>query len=332
MEKTLNFEGHKRKTILIFGISSFVGSNLAEFFKKDYKVVGTYYNTPVRIGGVASVKCNVLNKEEVQLVMYAFRPDIVIYGVGLSSLQECSDQEGLADALNTSGLFNVAEYSQRYKAQICYISSGYVFAGEERKYMEMDIPDPNTLYGKTQAASEFYIQKTLLNYVIFRCGRLYGRGLSYNSMTWFERLQLDLTCHKQVKLDDNVHTGFLDVYYLALIIKMSIEKGIMNRLVQVSSKDMTSFYEFGKLYCKTFNEPPGLISKTSWKYPFLKSATVNSAKEKFFFDLDTSNIESFIRIDMPSIAESLQLTLNRFYGKKDQKKAKSGKGEGVKFI
>jgi dTDP-4-dehydrorhamnose reductase len=331
MEQTLDLDRPKRKTILIFGISSFVGSNLAEFLKREYKVVGTYYNTPVRVDGIATVKCNVLNKEEVQLVIYAFRPDVVIYSVGIPSLQACSDRQGMAEALNTSGLFNVAEYAQRYKAQVCYISSGFVFSGEDRKYMEMDIPDPNTVYGKTQAAAEFYIQKTLLNYVIFRCGRLYGRGINYNTMTWFERLQFDLARHNHVKLDDSVKTGFLDVYYLALIIKMSIENKAMNRLIQVSSVDVASFYEFGKFYCEAFKESSEFISKTRWRYPFLKSATVNSDAEEFFFNLDTSNIEGFIKIEMPTIEESLKMTLNRFYGK-DELKRSTSKGSGVQFI
>ena len=39
----------KKKTILIFGISSFLGSSLADILKEKYRVVGTYYNTPVDI-------------------------------------------------------------------------------------------------------------------------------------------------------------------------------------------------------------------------------------------------------------------------------------------
>lgn len=162
----------------MFGASSFVGSNLIEFFKKDFKVIGTYHKTYVSIPEVLTVPCDVLNKDEVQLILFAFKPDITIYCVGVSSIVECAKSSDLADALNTSGLFNVAEYCQRYKSQICYISSGYVFGGERKNYIEMDIPDATTVYGKTQAAAEFYIQKTSLNYVIFRACNLYGRGIN----------------------------------------------------------------------------------------------------------------------------------------------------------
>ena len=213
MQEPLPLNQPPRKTVLIFGISSLVGSNLAEFLKKDYKVVGTYYNNPIRIPGVLTVRCNVLTKEEVQLVVYAFKPDVTIYAVGLSSLQECADREGLAEALNTSGLFNVSEYCQRYKSQVCYISSSFVFAGENKSYMEMDIPDASSVYGKTQASAEFYIQKTLLNYLIFRCCRLYGRGANENKKNWFEKMQYNLARHQNVKMDGSLRVGFLDIYY-----------------------------------------------------------------------------------------------------------------------
>ena len=55
-----------RKTVLIIGASSFVGSNLLESLKEDYRVVGTYYQTPVDVSGILSLPCDVLRKEAVQ--------------------------------------------------------------------------------------------------------------------------------------------------------------------------------------------------------------------------------------------------------------------------
>ena len=151
-----------KKTVVIFGISSFVGSNIAEFLKKYYKIIGTYYSNRISIDGVLTIPCDVLNKDEVRLVMLAFKPDIAIYCIGMSSVVECQENEDLADALNTGGLVNVIEFSQRYKTQVCYLSSAHVFGGENKKYTEMDIPDASTTYGNMVASSEFYIQKIVL--------------------------------------------------------------------------------------------------------------------------------------------------------------------------
>ena len=60
-------EVKRKKTILIFGLSSFLGSNLADFFKKDYRIVGTYNKNTVKIPGILTIPCDVLVKEEVLL-------------------------------------------------------------------------------------------------------------------------------------------------------------------------------------------------------------------------------------------------------------------------
>lgn len=308
-----------------------VGSNLAEFLKKDFRVVGTYYNTPIKIPGVLTVRCNVLTKEEVQLVVYAFKPDVTIYAVGLSSLQECSQREGLAEALNTNGLFNVSEYCQRYRSQVCYISSSFVFSGENKKYMEMDIPDANCVYGRTQASAEFYIQKTLLNYLIFRCCRLYGRGSNETRKNWFEQMQYGFAKRKNIPMDSYLYSGFLDIYYLGMIIKLAIEKKVTNRLFQVNTNDICTFFEFSQTYADVFGESHDFIARAKWPYPFTKNSSASSYVEKMFFEMDISNLEGFIKIKMPSIKESLQFTYKRFNGT-DVLKKKSKKGEDVSFI
>ncbi|MEC7274974.1 MAG: sugar nucleotide-binding protein [Bdellovibrionota bacterium] len=331
-EKLLEeLEANTKKTVLIFGVSSFIGSNLAEFLKKDYRVIGTYHKNSVRINGVLTIPCDVLAKEEVQLMFFAFKPDYVIYCAGISSIEECHLKEEKADALNTSGLFNVAEYCQRYKAQVCYLSSGFIFSGEKKNYFEMDIPDGFTTYGKTQAAAEFYIQKTSLNYLIFRCCRLYGRSIIPTRPTWFENLQRLLAKNKGAQMDDYIHTGFLDVYYLGMLIRMSFESGVSNRLFQVSSEDIGSLYQFAQNYGEVFNIAKDRFSKGRWPFPYHQSATTTSVEEQLYFKLDTANIEGFLNVNLPSIRESIEFTYQRFGGTPGHKKVGGG-GDGVKFI
>lgn len=321
----------KRKTVVIFGVSSFIGSNLAEFLKRDYKVVGTYHKNSVRIPGVLSIPCDVLAKEEVQLTLFAFKPDFVIYCAGASSIIDCHKNEELADALNTSGLFNVAEYCQRYKAQICYISSGFIFAGQKKNYFEMDIPDALTGYGKTQAAAEFYIQKTSLNYVLFRCCRLYGRSMVAQRPTWFQNFQRKIVQNKSLSMDDFIHTGFLDVYYLGLLIKMCFDRKVTNRLFQVSSTDIGTLHTFAKNYCEIFGAGKDLVSKGRWPFPMNKTQSTTQVEDQLYFKLDTANLEGFLNINLPSIKESLEFTYQRFGGHGHSKK-NSQATEGIKFI
>lgn len=331
MAYDLNATLDKRKTILIIGVNSFVGSNLAEFFRKDYRVVGTYHKKNHPLPGILTLPCDVLNKEEVQLVLYAFKPDIVLYCAGTSSLKECSEKPNICDAINSTGLFNVAELAPRYGSRIVYFSSHFVFAGAAKNYNEMDNPDVITQYGKGQASSEFYLQKSSLNYLIFRCCKLYGRGISPLRNTSFELLQKNIKNNQSTVYDDYVHQGFLDVYYLGMILKMCIDKNVSNRLVQFSSQDTMTNYEFAKLYCEIFNESDGLINRGKWPFPIAKGATIEKLEEHLYFKMDILNIEGLLKIKMPTIRESMEFTYKRFNGSKSTHKI-TNQGEGISFI
>ena len=321
----------RKKTILIFGISSFVGSNLAEFLKNDFRVVGTYYKTKVSIEGVLAVPCDVLSKDKVQLVLYSFKPDIVIYSVGLTSLVDCSEFNDYADALNTSGLFNVTDYAQRYKSQVVYLSSQYVFGGEGKVYQEMDIPDGNTIYGKTKASAEFFLQKSSLNYLIFRCCSLYGRGIHPGQETFFEKTERGFNKGMPLRFDNYVHSGYLDVSFLGMILKMVFDQDEKNRLFQVKSSNILTHYEFAKEYAKVFGFSNSTLSKTRWPLPILDLPRgVDSGNVILNYDMNVLNIEGSLNIEMPSVKESLEYTFKRFNGgKKNKERRPSG---GVSFI
>lgn len=319
-----------KKSVLIYGINSFVGSNLAQFLKKDFKVYGTYNKTPVFFSDITCLPCNVLSKEEVQRTAFRIRPDFTIYAVGLSSIMSCSESPELAEALNTSGLFNVSDYAARYKSQICVISTGHVFGGENKDYVEIDIPDANTVYGKSFASSEFYIQKNSLNYIIFRCCRLYGQSYRPDKLNYFEKVQKNFLENTPFNVDSSVVTGFLDVTYLAMIIKMAFQQLAMNRLFQVSSKDFYTNYDFVKKYAEVFGISSTILGRDKWPFPLQLGTGATYSGADLCFKMDVSNVEGFLNIKLPTIEESLKFTQTRLHG--GDKKSKSGGGDGIKFI
>ncbi|MCY4523181.1 MAG: sugar nucleotide-binding protein [Halobacteriovoraceae bacterium] len=319
----------KRKTILIFGVSSFVGSNLAEFLSKDYRVIGTFHKNPVRIDNVLTVPCNVLVNEEVQAVLFSFLPDYTIYAVGLSSVLFCSKNSEMANALNTNGLLNVARFSQRYKSQVVYISSAYVFWGSDKKYVEVDLPNASTDYGKSKASAEFYLQKSSINYLIFRCSALYGRGLVPIRKTWFEYIQENIHKNKNISGDDHIQVGHLDAYYLAMIIRICFEKKVNNRLFQISSSDCMSYCDFAKLYCQIFNERDDWIVSDKWDFSLHELGAAKDREVNRCYHLDTSNVENFLNIELPSVRESLDFTYQRLNGSNVSQRTSHG---GVSYV
>ena len=308
-------EKNKEKTVVIFGISGFVGSGLAEILSDDYRVIGTYFKNPVKIPNALTVPCNVLNKEEILPILFTFRPDIAIFCVGPSSFWEYSRDKALLDAINTVGIFNVIEGCQRYHVQVCYISSNYVFSGQDKFYTETDTPDANTVYGKSQSTIEFYLQKTGLNYTIFRVCRMYGAGINPCRLNWIEYLQEKFGSNKSVECDDHVYLGFLDIHYLAMILRLCFRENVTNRLFQISSSDVCTHYRFAQKYCNIFEhsklEP--LLQKGRWSVPIVEDSP-GTSDGNMYYALDLSNIEAFLSIKMPSIEESLEFTRKKAAG------------------
>jgi dTDP-4-dehydrorhamnose reductase len=303
-----------KKTVLIFGISSFVGSNLATALKDEYRIVGTYFKTPVEIPGITCFPCDVLKKEYVTNLIGLIKPDFTIYAIGLSSLTECKLNPKQADALNSAGAVNVCSSSERYGSKFIYISSSYVLGGADQLYKEGDTPFPNTVYGNTLSSIEFYIQRSSLNYLILRCAPLYGRAYGPKHPNWFEFVQASLAHNRMLLADDTVVTGFVDVFILGRMLKSFLASNVTNRLFQISSKDYLTRYEFARLIAKTFKKDENLIQRTTLPFPDDSNNSKVGNKTQtgqYFFRMDTFNVQDFLGAAMPTVEESLQLTFKR---------------------
>lgn len=322
----------RKKTIFIFGISSFVGSSLAEELQDEYRIIGTYYETPVSLPGVLTLKCDINNKDLVEKLIYIFSPDFTIYTVGLSDLYACQEFPKVADALNTVGVFNAAAASERSGSKFIYFSSCYIFSGEDVFYREQDTPMPVCAYGNTIASSEFFIQKSCLNYIIFRCSPIIGRSYNPNDLTFPEALDHCAFKGKSLMCDGNVNTGFIDTITLSEILKWALKENVTNRLFQVSSSDLMTRYDFAKVYFEVFEGDANFISKGSWNFP--KSDTVVAkqlAGDELYFRMDVSNLELDMGIMLPSVKKAIE-KLYKKYAPVKQKASKRSSTTEIKYI
>lgn len=299
-----------RKTVLIFGISSFVGSNLAEALKDEFRVVGTYFKNPVNIPGVTCIPCDVHKKDYVNRIVSFVKPDFSIYAIGLSSLTECRLKPKLADALNSAGAANACSASERYKSKFVFLSSGFVHSGENLMYTEGDTPFPNTALGTSLSSAEFYVQRSCLDYLILRCGSLYGRSYRLQHPNWFEFLEKSLVKGEKFIADDSVKMGFLDIQIVARVLKQALLANVTNRLLHVSSSDLMTRYEFARNYARLIRSDEGLVTKATVPFP-LERRPGKDAVQDFTFRLNVANIEEFLGTKMPSIEDSMNFTKKR---------------------
>lgn len=304
-----------RKTVLIFGASSFMGSNLIEALRDEFRIVATYHQTPLTIPGILTLPCDVHNKDKVNSLVARLKPQATIYAAGLSSVVACNANPKLADAMNSAGLINVCSSAERFGSKFIFFSNSFVLGGEDLLYKESDTPFPTTSYGVSLSSSEFYVQKSCLNYVIFRCCPLYGRGHHPKRKNWFESLERAIALGNPVSMDDHVFHGHLDAQLVMKLVKMAIHQNVTNRLLQVSSKDVLSRYDFARLYCQVFKKDENIVSRAQWDLPIDENqARMAKPLSKFMYRMDTKNAEEFFNIKFPTVEESLAGTKKRLTG------------------
>jgi len=153
--------------ILLFGGTGRLGREVIKLFPK---IIAPTHN-----------KCDITKKEEVELAVKKFNPDLIIHAAALVGTQECENNKELAWKVNVEGTHNIARTAKLLRKRLIFISSAAIFDGKKGNYKETDIPTPISYYAITKVAAE-QIVRTLENYVIIRLDFFPLTGFKYQKV------------------------------------------------------------------------------------------------------------------------------------------------------
>ncbi len=234
-----------KKKILLTGASGFILSAFYERYKNDYDIIRT-----------ARTKENFVNldvRDEVQVnhVINAYKPDIVLHGAGMTSTEGCENNKTLAYDINVNGTAHIARACKKNGAKIIFFSTEQVFNGNEQKgpYTEIDQPVPNTYYGETKLAAEESIKEILGHYVIIRLTWMFG----FSKNPEVKNILTDtIFATEDIYAPDNEFRGMSPVEKLLDVFPkiMSLPKGIYH----IGSENNKSRYFIVKEILKQINK------------------------------------------------------------------------------
>lgn len=103
-------------------------------------------------------------------------PDVVYHLAAWTDVDGCEADPARAAKVNFQGTWAVALGAAETKCRLVYVSTDYVFDGQERRpYREKDEPNPLSVYGRTKLMGEKAVRQTTRRSVIVRTSWLYGR-------------------------------------------------------------------------------------------------------------------------------------------------------------
>ena len=178
-----------KKNILITGVAGFIGSKVAERFKKEnYNIfgvddmsTGSLKNIPK---GIKFIKADLSNKKVINLL-----PEkcYQIHHLAGQSSGQISFEDPLNDlSKNTSSTLNLIEYGIKKKVKLfLYASSMSVYGNLlKKKASEHDICQPLSCYGLGKLTSEKYLKIFCkkLPFIGMRFFNVYGPGQNMNNL------------------------------------------------------------------------------------------------------------------------------------------------------
>ena len=158
--------------LLITGASGLYGSRLAqkalgrgiEVYSTDIQNLSVYGNF---------AKLDITNRVHVEETFKSIKPTVVVHAATLTDVDKCETNKSLAWKINVEGTKNVVKAAKTVASFVVYISTDYVFGGEEGNYKENDTPNPINYYGLTKLKAEEIVQNQN-EYFIARPSVIYG--------------------------------------------------------------------------------------------------------------------------------------------------------------
>lgn len=174
--------------ILIFGATGLIGNNLFRFLSKsnDLEVYGTYRNQKLLSFFNEFEKRNLLffdvdNSKIVELFTKS-KPDIVINLIAITKHVKEATNFPKVVQINSVFPHTLAKVCDEHSSKLIQISTDCVFSGLKGSYLERDLPDDSTMYGRSKALGEV----TYGGHLTIRTSAI-GRELDtkYGLIEWF---------------------------------------------------------------------------------------------------------------------------------------------------
>ena len=167
-------------TLLIVGASGFLGRALCDATDTGW------HRAPASRSGDGHVRLDLTQPDAVEAVVMDIRPRWVINAAAMTSVDGCELHPEEAHAVHVDGTRHLVRACEKAGCGLVFLSTNYVFDGQDGPYGESDVTRPLNVYGQSKLEGEALVLGAACPGIVVRTAVLYGYrpGCRVNFVTW----------------------------------------------------------------------------------------------------------------------------------------------------
>lgn len=146
-----------------------------------------------------AAEMDITDEQAVENYVENFHPDVIFHCAAYTNVDGAESDADVCRKVNTDGTRNLTEAAKHTGAKIIYISTDYVFDGENPDPYEVNDPtDPQSVYGETKYEGELAVQKYPKHFIV-RTAWVFG----INGKNFVKTMLKVATNHDEVSVVDD---------------------------------------------------------------------------------------------------------------------------------
>lgn len=232
------------KKLLVTGASGFLGWNICQTAKMEWKVFGTVFSRPVEISGVNIQKIDLTNFKELKTLFQKIHPDAVIHTAAKSNPNFCQINQTESHKVNVDASINIAKLCAESSVPCVFTSTDLVFDGLHAPYQEEDTVCPVSVYGEQKVLAEEGMRKYYPMATVCRMALMFGTS-EPSAGSFIQPMIKAMRDGQELLL-------FVDEYRTPLSVKSAVHGLFLalekpGELFHLGGIDRISRYDFGRL-------------------------------------------------------------------------------------
>ena len=269
--------------ILVTGANGLLGQTIIRLLlEKQYEVIATGKGED-RVDANSSPgyiykDIDITDGPVVERLIMEHRPSIIVHAAAMTQVDQCELNKQDCYNINVTATRFIIDAAKAVNARLIFVSTDFIFDGNNGPYSENDEPAPVNYYGSTKLVAEKAVMESGLDYAIARTILVYGSVPATGRTNIVGFVRQNLEANKPIKMvTDQVRTPtFVDD--LAKGIILIIEKNGKGIYHLSGEQEMTP-YDIAVETAKYFGLNEALISKASTDD--IKQPAVRPAKTGF---------------------------------------------------